>query len=98
MSVTILSRWKGNPKDAARVGKKTKPIFKKHGAEMMRMATFYSGPYTGQILVAIRYPDWKTYGNAMQALSTDAQYQKIIEEVRKVAELQSRSIVVGLDL
>ena len=98
MSVTVLSRWKGNAKDAVKAGKKVKMIMKKHGAELYRMGTFYSGPYTGQIMVAVRYPDWKTYGRAMDALASDTQYQKILEEVRKTAELQSRSVVVGLDI
>lgn len=98
MSVTVLARWKGDPKDAAQAGKKAKPILEKHGAEMVRMSTFYSGAYTGQILVAIRYPDWKTYGKAMDKLAQDAQYQKLMAEVRKTSELLSRNVLVGLDI
>lgn len=98
MPVTVLARWKGDAKDAANAGKKARPILEKHGAEMVRMSTFYSGPYTGQVLVAIRYPDWKTYGKAQDKLAQDAQYQKLMGEVRKTSELQSRNLLVSLDI
>jgi hypothetical protein len=58
----------------------------------------FTGPYAGQFLAAARFPEWETCGKAMQAMSTDAEYQSILAEAQQVAELHGRSIVVSLDL
>jgi len=97
MPVSILSRWTAKQEDVLRIGRKMKPIYEKHGAEM-RVGQIYTGPYAGQFLAAARFPDWETYGRAMHAMSTDAEYQSILAEAHQVGELHGRSIVVGLDL
>ena len=97
MTVSILSRWTAKQEDVLRIGRKMKPIYEKHGAEM-RVGQIYTGPYAGQFLAAARFPDWETYGRAMHAMSTDAEYQSILAEAHQVGELHGRSIVVGLDL
>jgi hypothetical protein len=38
---------------------------------MFRMSRFHTVPSAGQWLVVARYPDWTTYGRAMQTLSED---------------------------
>jgi hypothetical protein len=44
------------------------------------------------------FPDGATYGRAVQALSEDAQMQRIVAEASKVAELQERSVIITQDL
>jgi hypothetical protein len=58
----------------------------------------HSGAYTGQISVVAMFPDWATYGRAMQALSEDAQSQRMLAEALKIAELQDRSLIVTQEL
>jgi hypothetical protein len=97
MPVSILSRWTAKQEDVVRIGRKVKSIYAKHGAEI-RVGQIFTGPYAGQFLAAARFPDWETCGKAMQAMSTDAEYQSILAEAHQVGELHGRSIVVGLDL
>ena len=61
-----------------------KSIHEKHGAEM-RVGQIYTGPYAGQFVAAVRYPNWETYGKAMQAMSTDAEYQSLWQRHNKSA-------------
>jgi hypothetical protein len=97
MSVSILSRWTAKQEDVLRIGRKAKSFYERHGAEM-RVGQIFTGPYAGQFLAAARFPDWETCGKAMQAMSTDAEYQSLMAEANQVAELHGRSIVVGFDL
>jgi hypothetical protein len=97
MPVSILSRWTAKQEDVLRISRRAKSICEKHGAEM-RVGQVYTGPYTGQFLAAVRFADWETYGKAMQAMSTDTEYQSIMAEAQQVGELHGRSIVVSLDL
>jgi hypothetical protein len=97
MPVSILSRWTAKQEDVLRIGRRAKSINEKNGGEM-RVAQIYTGPYTGQFMAAVRFPDWETYGKAMQAMSTDAEYQNLMAEAQQVGELHGRSILVSLDL
>ena len=97
MPVSILSRWTAKQEDILRIGRRVKSIHEKHGAEM-RVGQIYTGPYAGQFVAAVRYPNWETYGKAMQAMSTDAEYQSLMAEAQQVGELHGRSIIVSLDL
>jgi hypothetical protein len=96
--ITATSRWKGNREDALRIGKQIAPILKNHGATAMRLGYCYSGEYTGQLLAVVNFPDWATYGRAMQAISEDSQYQGLLSEALKIAELQvCRAEIINLD-
>ena len=97
MAVTSVSRWKGNPEDT-HLAKEAAPIFKKHGAVSVRLGLCTSGAYAGQTFGVITYPDWATYGQAMQGLSEDADYKRILGEISKAFELQERSLMVIEDL
>ena len=98
MVITATSRWKGNREDALRIGKQIAPILKNHGATAMRLGYCYSGEYTGQLLAVVNSPDWATYGRAMQAISEDTQYQGLLAEALKIAELQERALFITEDL
>ena len=64
----------------------------------MRLGQSYSGPYAGQFVVAMRYADWETYGKAMQAMGNDPAFQDAYAEATKVAKLEGRGIIVGIDI
>jgi len=97
MAITSVSRWKGNPEDT-RPAKEIAPVLKKHGAVSVRLSLCHSGAYAGQIFGVITYPDWAAYGRAMQGLSGDADYKRILGELSKTFELQERYLSVTEDL
>ncbi len=96
MALTVLSRWKGSREDIMRVAGKMKPIIERLGAEYMRVGLAYSGPFTGQWVVAMRYSDWTTYGKAQDAAASDDDFQATYAEALKVGEIQGRSIIVSV--
>ena len=98
MPITVVSRWKGKLEDALPIAREVAPLLKTQGATAVRLGYCHSGEYTGQVYAAIIYPDWATYGRAMQALSGDAQYQRIFAEALKIADLQERSVIVTQDI
>jgi len=57
-----------------------------------------AGAYAGETFGAIIFPDWATYGRAMQALWEDPEYKRIIAELSKAFELQERSVLVTEEL
>ncbi len=96
MAITALSRWKGSREDIMRIAGKMKPIIERLGAEYMRVGFAYSGPFTGQWIVAIRYADWTSFGKTQEAAASDDEYKATYAEAEKVGELLSRSIIVGV--
>ena len=98
MAITAVSRWKGKLEDALPIAKEIAPLLKGQGATALRLGYCHSGQYTGQVYAAIIFPDWATYGRAMQALSEDPQYQRIYAEALKIADLQDRSVIVSQDI
>ena len=98
MAITVVTRWKGNQEEGLRLAKEVAPILKRHGATMVRFGLCHSGAHAGQMSTATIFPDGATYGRAVQALSEDAQMQRIVAEASKVAELQERSVIITQDL
>ncbi|SRR6266446_10224891 len=98
MTVTVVSRLKGNHEDGLRIGRQIAPILKNHGATSVRFGYCHSGEYTGQLFGVTIYPDGATYGRAMQALLEDTQYRQILGEALKIVELQDRSVIITQDL
>lgn len=99
MAITILNRFEGGSlNDVSAVAKKAAPMLVKAGAEYARLSRIHTGPHAGQWATAIRYKDWETYGRVTQALSADAEYQKVMAEVAAVTKLCERTILVGIDL
>jgi hypothetical protein len=41
-------------------------------------------------IVAVVFPAWATYGSAMQAITADPDYQRLLVEASKQFELQDR--------
>ena len=98
MAITAVSRWKGKLEDALPIAREIAPLLKNQGATAVRLGYCHSGEYTGQVYAAIIFPDWATYGRAMQALSADAQYQRIFADALKIADLQDRSVIITQDI
>ena len=97
MTIVSVSRWKGDPADT-RLAREIAPVLKKHGAVSVRLAFCHSGAHAGQTFGVITYPDWASYGRAMQSLSADADYKRILGEMSKTFELQERYLSVTEDL
>jgi hypothetical protein len=97
MAITVVSRWKGDPQNI-RLVREIAPILKKNGAVSVRWGLCHAGANAGESFGAIIFPDWATYGSAMQALSDDAEYKRIYAEATKSFELQERSVIVTEDL
>lgn len=99
MTVTQFTRFSGGKPDAmVAVARKAKAMQEKAGAEMFRVSRFHTGPWAGQWLVVGRYPDWATYGRAMQALTADPAWHAIMTEVTTIAKLEGRTLLTGVDL
>jgi hypothetical protein len=96
MAIVVVSRWKG-PNDLS-LAREAGPLFKKHGAVSVRIGSCFSGQYTGQMIVAVTFADWGSYGAAMKSIIADAAYQRLLAEASKTFELQDRSIFVGEEL
>ena len=98
MAITTVSRWTGNQEEGLRLAKEIAPILKRHGASAVRWGPCHAGAYAGHVFAAITFPDWATYGRAMQALSEDAAYQRTYAEILKIGGLQERSLIVTQEL
>jgi len=101
--LTVLSRWACEQEKVEPIAKSIRPILLGHGADL-RVGRIFSGDtpgngrYTGQFLAAVRYPDWERLGRTMHATVSEAEYQKALAEADRVCELQSRSIVIDIEL
>ena len=98
MAILSVSTFRIDHAQGVRLAGQAAPHFKRHGATMVRFGTCHSGPRAGVISVVVSYPDWQTYGKALQALSEDHAYQALLAEVTKAGELLDRSIMVMQDL
>src|SRR5208282_6931177 len=94
MPITVVTRGKAKPEDALPLAREVAPILKRHGATSVLFGYCHSGAYTGQISVVSAFPDWTTYGRAAQALSEDAEYQRLLAKALTVVELLDRSLIV----
>jgi hypothetical protein len=93
MAIVVVSRWKG-PNDQT-LARSAGPLFKKHGAFSVRVGACYSGEHAGQGIVALFYADWAAYGNAMQTMVGDPEYQRLLADATSGFDLQDRSIIVA---
>ena len=99
MTVTQFTRFSGGTRDAmVAVARKAKAMQEKAGAERFRVSRFHTGPWAGQWLVVARYPDWATYGRAMETLTGDPAWHAILTEVTGFATLEGRTVLTGVEL
>jgi hypothetical protein len=98
MAIVSVTRWKVSAEQAMPLARQGAPILKRHGATSVRVGPCHSGPDTGRFYVATTYPDWATYGRALQAMAADAEWQRVFAEALKIGELQDRSLIVAEEL
>ena len=98
MAIVVVTRWKGDYQQALPLGRQAAAIQKRHGAISFRFGPVYAGPDTGKLVVAATYPDWASYGRAQQGLAADAEWQQVLGEAMKIAELHDRSVIVAEEL
>jgi hypothetical protein len=100
MTVTIVARWT-TPDIAAATAttRRAKAFWKKHGVQDVRLSQIFTGPHTGQFLVAMVYADMPTYAKVRASGDADPEFQQILDQIRKDGSLiQEREILVGIDL
>ena len=92
----MIIRRRGNPEDTQleQLRRQGTPVLKKHGAVSHRFGFYHSGPYAGQILVVLTYPDLASHALAMQGMSKGADWQRVVGEVDKIAPMQESYLTV----
>jgi len=98
MSFTVVTRW-STPDIAAimDVTKRAGEVWSRHGAQAFRASRVYTGEFTGQVLVAVVFPDLASYATA-QAKSA-AEMQPLFAETSRLGSvLHERIILMGLDI
>ena len=96
MAVVMLTRFKGD-QDFSQGLRERAAIVKKHGAVAVRGGRCVVGPYAGQVMIAFTFADWATYGRAMDAISTDADFQRSYGDFASKFELLERSLIAADD-
>ena len=98
MAIVSVTRWKVGVDQAMPIAREGAPILKRHGATSVRVGPCHAGPDAGRFYVATTYPDWASYGRALQAMAADPQWQSIFTQALKAGEMQDRSIIVAEEL
>jgi hypothetical protein len=100
MPVTVVSRWTTpNVEASTQATKQARAIWMKNGALDLRLSQIFTGPYTGQWLIAVVFADLAAYAKTWAVVSASADMQKLLAENAKVgAVMQEREILVGIDL
>jgi hypothetical protein len=99
MPVCMIVRRKGDHRDdrLRPLRKEGITLLKKHGAVSHRFGFYQSGPYTGQMLAVIGYPDLETHERAVRGMSQDADWKRISEEIERLAPLQETYLTVIME-
>lgn len=97
MAVRSISRWEIPKLDTALL-KRAKEYSEKHGAKDFLVSQIFTGPFTGQYLIAAVYSDMAAYGKAVAANSTSSDFKKIMADTAKTgAVLHERTVIIGVD-
>ncbi len=98
MSFTVVTRWSTPDIDAImEVTRRAGQVWARHGAQAFRASRVYTGEFTGQVMVAVVFPDMASYATA-QAKSA-AEMQPLLAETRKLGSvLHERVVLMGLDI
>jgi|SRR6516162_10281456 hypothetical protein len=100
MSVVVeITHFKGgDPEKMIEAARYAVPRWKGLGAEYAQPFRVHSGPDAGQWVFVVRFPSWSVYGQAREAIATDAEFQRRLAELLTQCELVSRVVNVGVDL
>jgi hypothetical protein len=98
MTVTSVTTFSGGNRDSfLATAKKAKEIFQRAGGDF-RLGQIYSGSQLGNWVAVLSFPDWAAYGAAMQSLSSDLEFQKMMAEVGSISQPVDRTFIVEVDL
>lgn len=100
MTVTVVARWATSDIAAAtKTTSRARVFWKKHGVEDVRLSQIFTGPHTGQFLVAMVYADMATYAKVRAAGDADPEFQGILSQIQKDGSvMQEREILLGIDI
>jgi len=85
-TVTSFTRIKSDDSEGVVKNlKEAKKIIEKHGAEFLRVSRFHTGPWIGDWLVVVRFPNWEGHGKAQEAMAKDPAWAKMLAMQRKLA-------------
>jgi ABC-type sugar transport system substrate-binding protein len=100
MTVTVVGRWTTpNAPASIELAKRARQTWIKLGALDMRANQVFTGPFTGQYIIATVFADMAAYAKASAAAATNPDIQGVIAENAKIgAVLQEREILTGIDL
>ena len=98
-TVTSFTRLKSDTtEEMVKNAKEAKKIVEKHGAEFLRVSRFHTGPWIGDWLVVVRYPNWEAHGKAQEGMANDPACAKLLANTAKISQVMGRNITVGIDL
>ena len=101
MPVTVVSR-STTPKlsqASTQATKQAKAIWMKNGEQNFPLSQIFTGPYTGQWLVAVAFADLAAYAKTWAIVNTSADMLRLLADNAKIgAVMQEREILVGVDL
>jgi uncharacterized protein (DUF1330 family) len=98
-TVTSFTRIKSDKvEEMIKNAKEAKKIVEKHGAEFLRVSRFHTGPWIGDWLVVVRYPNWEAHGKAQEGMAKDPAWAKLLANTAKDGQVMGRNITVGIDL
>ena len=64
----------------------------------LRVSRFHTGPWIGDWLVVVRYPNWEAHGKAQEGMAKDPAWAKLLANTAKDGQVMGRNITVGIDL
>jgi hypothetical protein len=98
MPIVSVSRWEISRDDAQRIIRDAAPRIKQHGATHVRLGHIHAGHITGQTIVEVTYPDWQTFGQAMQKQQEDQEYQSLLSGALQTGKLLNRTVLTVEDI
>lgn len=95
MYVTVLARFHGGDREMLLgLARQAKPIVERSGAEIFSVVQIHTGPTAGDVMVAVRFPNWEVFGKAMQSVYTDPMFLEISGKMAPY--FAERTLVTGL--
>jgi hypothetical protein len=104
MPVTYMSRYKGGGfAEVVALVKEWKAILlEKCGAQTVKLNRFHTGPFIGEWLFVVSFPDWTAYAKCQDALGAlgrdDAEFQKLAERSSKMQQIEDKTLFVEIDI
>jgi hypothetical protein len=98
MPIVSVSRWDIPREEASRIARDGATRIKQHGATQVRLGHIHAGHITGQTVIEVTYPDWTTFGQAMQRQQEDQEYQNLLQEALQKGRLLNRTVLTVEDI